>query len=72
MLQENDLKVMTSLLASSKHEHFKSLLSLLIEPLLRVLYLPCSSSGKYMIFLGAKFTIDYMFFLTVKADASFH
>ncbi|VFQ98584.1 unnamed protein product [Cuscuta campestris] len=43
IITENDVKGVISLLASSNHEHFKSLLSLLIEPLLHVLYLPCSS-----------------------------
>lgn len=76
MFQENDVGYMISLLTSSKHEHFESLISPLIKPLLRALYLPCSSSGKYMkSFLGRlnlKFSIDNMFFLMVMAGASFH
>ncbi|XP_031091675.1 midasin [Ipomoea triloba] len=44
MLTENDVGYMISLLTSSKHEHFESLISPLIKPLLRALYLPCSSS----------------------------
>ncbi|XP_019184364.1 PREDICTED: uncharacterized protein LOC109179314 [Ipomoea nil] len=44
MITENDVTVMISLLKSSKHEHFKKLISPLIKPLLRFLYLPCSSS----------------------------
>ncbi|CAH9088613.1 unnamed protein product [Cuscuta europaea] len=43
MITEKDVKDVIPLLASSNHKHFTSLLNLLIEPVLRVLYIPCSS-----------------------------
>ncbi|XVF62728.1 hypothetical protein PTKIN_Ptkin09bG0031300 [Pterospermum kingtungense] len=47
--QEESIGVVSLLIALSSHQSLKSLIHLLIEPLLRRLYLNCLSAGDYLI-----------------------
>ncbi|XVE88663.1 hypothetical protein DITRI_Ditri19aG0087500 [Diplodiscus trichospermus] len=47
-MTEESIGVLSLLIASSSHQRLKSLIHLLIEPLLRRLYLNCSSAGSYL------------------------
>jgi midasin len=70
--QQDDIQRLVSILGSSNHQKLNSLVSLFIEPILKKLYLHCSSTGDYLSSLFIHLMYSSLFSVLIEILVAFY